>query len=105
MNGTKLSINTLIFIFGATILVPVLLTGVAYADCGVCMSDWGGCAPCAYKADLLRCDLFTASDCDRCAGLDGNRAFDVDHHRGAVVNASNRSTEYRCDLYGCAWIR
>ena len=46
MNGTKLGFFALIFLFSATILVPVLLTDIASADCG------------AYVGDLLRCDLY-----------------------------------------------
>ncbi len=89
MNGTKLGFFALIFLFGATMLVPMLLTDIAAADCGVYTHDYDRCDHCAFDGDLLRCydcsirdyDLSAARDCDHC------------------------TSEYRCDLYGCAWVR
>ena len=89
MNGTKLGFFAVIFLFGTTILVPVLLTDVASADCGAYVSDYQSCGQCAYVGDLLRCDGSAAGDYDRGAGRER------DH----------RVSEYRCTLYGCAWIR
>jgi hypothetical protein len=89
MNGTKLGFFALIFLFGTTILVPVLLTDVASADCGAYVSDYQSCGQCAYVGDLLRCDGSAAGDYDR----------------GAVRERDHRVSEYRCTLYGCAWIR
>ncbi|MGD0400383.1 MAG: hypothetical protein ABSC04_15865 [Syntrophobacteraceae bacterium] len=89
MNGTKLGFFAVIFLFGTTILVPVLLTDVASADCGAYVSDYQSCGQCAYVGDLLRCDGSAAGDYDR----------------GAVRERDHRVSEYRCTLYGCAWIR
>jgi len=88
MNGTKLGFFAVIFLFGTTILVPVLLTDVASADCGAYVSDYQSCGQCAYVGDLLRCDGSAAGDYDR----------------GAVRERDHRVSEYRCTLYGCAWI-
>jgi len=89
MNCTKLGFFAVIFLFGTTILVPVLLTDVASADCGAYVSDYQSCGQCAYVGDLLRCDGSAAGDYDR----------------GAVRERDHRVSEYRCTLYGCAWIR
>jgi hypothetical protein len=89
MNATKLGFFALIFLFSATILVPVVLTDIASADCGAYVSDYNGCGRCAYVGDLLRCDGYAAGDYDRSAFRD------CDHCAG----------EYRCNLYGCGWIR
>ena len=89
MNGTKLGFFTLIFIFGAIILVPVLLTDMASADCGAYVRDDDGCGRCAYDGDLLRCDGCAVPDYDR----------------SAVRDCDHCTSEYRCNLYGCAWIR
>ncbi len=89
MNVTKLGFFAMIFLFGATIVVPVLLTDVASADCGAYVSDHESCVQCAYVGDLLRCD--------------GNAPGDYD--RGAVRDRDHRVVAYRCNLYGCSWIR
>ena len=97
MNGTKLGFFALIFLFSATILVPVLLTDVASADCGAYVRDYDGCAQCAFVGDLLRCGSCAAGV------YDGNAIGDYD--RSAVSDCDNCNSEYRCNLYGCAWIR
>jgi hypothetical protein len=89
MNGTKLGFFALIFLFGAAIPVPVLVTDNASAECGVYVHDYVSCDHCAYVGDLLRCDA--------CAGRD--------YDRSAVSNCDHCTSEYRCNLYGCGWIR
>ncbi len=89
MNSAKLGSFALIFLFGATILVPVLLTDIAAADCGAYVRDCDGCGRCAYVGDLLRCDVCALGDYDR----------------SAVRDCDHCASEYRCNLCGCAWIR
>ena len=79
MNRTKLGFFVLIFLVGATLLVPVLLTGIASASCGVCVADYDRCA----VRDYERCAVRDCDRCDRCASV----------------------SEYRCDLYSCSWTR
>jgi len=90
MNSTKLGFFALIFLFGAIILVPVLSPVIASADCGANAGDYDRGDHCAFNGDLLRCDgsgavheydQSAARDCDHCV------------------------SEYRCNLYGCAWVR
>lgn len=97
MNGTKLGFFGLIFLFGAVILVPVVLAGIASADCGICSNDCDRYYRCAYDGnDLLRCDSSPVSDYDYSAVRD--------YDRNAVRHCDNCAGEYRCDLYGCAWV-
>jgi len=79
MNRTKLGFFVLIFLFGATLLVPVLLTGIASASCGAYARDYDRCAVRDYNRTAVR-------DCDRC-----DRCSSV--------------SEYRCDLNSCSWTR
>jgi len=90
MNSTKFGLFALIFLFGATILVPTLLPDIASADCGANVRDCDRCVDrCAYDGDLLRCDSGAVRDYDR----------------GAAGYCENCASEYRCNLYGCAWGR
>ena len=87
MNRTKLGFFVLIFLFGATLLVPVLLTGIASASCG------------AYARDYDRCAV---RDYDRCAVRDYNRTAVRDCDR---CDRCSSVSEYRCDLNSCSWTR
>ena len=89
MNSTKFGFFALIFLFGLTILVPVLLTNIALADCGVYAHDYDRCDRCAFDGDLLRCDGCAIRDYDL----------------SVVRNCDHCTSEYRCDLYGCGWVR
>ena len=92
MNITKFGFFALMVLFGAAILIPVLLPGIASADCGAngCSYDRG--EQCAFHGDLLRCESNgTVGDFDRTVLRDCD-------------NCSNHN-EYRCSLYGCGWVR
>jgi hypothetical protein len=88
MDGRKLGVFALMFLFGATILVPVLLPDIARADCGAYVRNYNSCDHCAYDGDLLRCDGCAVRDLDR----------------SAVTARDHFNSEYRCNLYGCGWI-
>ena len=89
MNAAKLGFFAPIFLVGSVILVPVLVPHTASADCGACVRD---CDRCAFEGDLLRCG--------GCAG----REYD-----GSAVpplrDCDHCMSEFRCDLYRCAWTR
>ena len=115
MNGRKLSFFTLIFFFGATILVPVLSSDSASADCGAYVRDYDGCGRCVYDGELLRCgdfavrDCYSLHDCDRsgvfscAASLECDRSGALECVRSAGV-WQHCVREYRCNLCGCTWI-
>lgn len=93
MNNKKLGLFALTFFFGAIILLPALTAVSASAQCSICDQGCGtyvrDCDRCVYEGDLLRCNSCDIRDYDRTA------ARDCDHC----------ASEYRCDLYGCTWIR
>ena len=114
MNRTKLGFFVLIFLFGATLLVPVLLTGIASASCGAYARDYDRCAVRDYDRCAVRDYNRTAvRDCDRCVdrcAYDGDllrcdSGAVRDYDRGAAGYCENCASEYRCNLYGCAWGR
>jgi hypothetical protein len=64
------------------------------SDPGV-LSDCDSYTRCAYEGDVLRCDRCAVSDrdlCDRC----------VVSNYGSCVGCTS---EYRCDLCHCGWVR
>jgi len=127
VNRTKLGFFVLIFLVGATLLVPVLLTGIASASCGVCVADYDRCAVRDYERcavrdydrcavrDYERCavrdyDRCAVRDYDRCSVRDYDRCSVRDYERCAVRDCDRCDrcasvSEYRCDLYSCSWTR
>ncbi len=133
MNGPKLRLFTLIFLFGATILVPVLLPAIATADCGAHVRDYDRGSS---GSDLLSCDNSAVRDCERCNvrdcvtcddrdydrpvarngyrcnAIDYNRTSVCDYDRSAVRDYDRSSVRdcdyypirYGCDIYGCYWV-
>jgi hypothetical protein len=101
MNGTKLGFFALIFLFGATMLAPVLVTGIASADCGSFVRDCDNRPVeyhCSYVGDVLRCD-------GGCALRDYDGSTLSYYDGNAVRDRDNFAGEYRCDLCGCGWLR
>ena len=111
MNRTKLGFFVLIFLVGATLLVPVLLTGIASASCGVCVADYDRCAVRDYERCAVRdYDRCAVRDYDRCSVRDYDRCSVRDYERCAVRDCDRCDrcasvSEYRCDLYSCSWTR
>jgi hypothetical protein len=124
MNGTRVGFLGLILLFGAAFLVPANLTGIARAapawmgDLAVVQMldspsdyrwmgtwdpvydyDWQRHYSTAYVRDCDRCavryyDRSAARDCDRCAA-----------HYSDRCDSYPYATDYRCDLFGCGWVR
>ncbi len=90
MNHTKLGLFALVLLFGATILVPVLLTGTASAECSSCACNTSpALIGCAYDGDVLHCDACALRDYDQSAARD----------------TGQWTGEYTCNLCGCGWTR
>jgi hypothetical protein len=89
MNGAKFGSISLMLLFAAMVLVPVLAPQIASADCGgACVRDYDRCAHCVYEGDLLRCGSCNFRDYDR----------------GSIRDCDTCFSEYRCNLYHCGWI-
>jgi hypothetical protein len=86
--------------------------GVVYVRdcdaCATCAGNYNRCAACAGNYDSCdRCaarywDRSAARDCDLCAARDNGRCD------RCVVRDLDRypySSDYRCDLFGCGWVR
>ncbi|MGA2403674.1 MAG: hypothetical protein ABSG91_18525 [Syntrophobacteraceae bacterium] len=133
MNGRKPGLFALIFLFGATLLVPAFLTDIASAQCtwldnltivqGIYNPndykwqgtwdprfdpDWQAHYGVTYARDCDRCERSAVRDCDDC----GHRAVrDCDRCGHNAVRDCDRCARspdvsgFRCDLYGCAWVR
>jgi hypothetical protein len=83
MNYSKLGFMTLIFLIGATILVPVFSVDIASASCGACAAAgdhdrYGGCA----VRDYDRHDSGDCGSCERCS----------------------TTSHFSCGVYRCSWV-
>lgn len=90
----------LVVFLAATLMVPLLFTTIASANCGGSLSRYGQCF---YRDGLLVCGTCAlphpesgASPCDRCGA--GYRC----HANNCAVSRGCADT-YSCDLCGCSW--
>ena len=97
MRGARPGLFALMALLGTTIMVALLLAGVARADCGGPVSKYGQCT---YEGDLLVCGTcalhYSKSDCDRCGA-----GYLCQSKSCAVL--SRCAEQYTCDLCGCSW--
>ncbi len=121
MPGKKFGFSALTFILASAIFVPVLLTGIASAECSAINSliavqlfnnpndyKWHGSWDPRFDSDWqTRYRISYVRDCDvgdndRCAAgdCDRNVARDCDRCQHCPLVSG-----YRCDLYGCGWVR
>ena len=128
MPGRKFGFLALTFIMASAVLVPALLTGIASAECSAVNSlttvqlfnnpndykwqrDWDPRFDSDWQTHY-RISYVSNSEvsCNRCAAGDYDRNAARDCDRCAVRDSDRRQrcplvSDYRCDLFGCGWVR
>jgi hypothetical protein len=126
MPGKKFGFLALTFILMSAVVVPALLTDIAYAECSVLNSvtavqlfhnpndyRWQGSWDPRLDFDWqTRYGTYRVSSCDvidtgRSAARDTDRSAARDTDRSAARDCDRRGSVsgYRCDLWGCDWTR
>ncbi len=100
MNGRKLGTSALIFLFGATLLVPALITDIASAQ-----NSWMNNVFTFQSFDNLNDNKWEGTwdpqyDSDWQAHYGTACPHDCD-----LCERNSSPSHFRCGLYGCAWVR
>lgn len=100
MRGTNLRLFALRVLLSTTILVPLLLTGIASARSQAPLSQYGRCT---YQGDLLVCGPCALHDATSAVGARERcgAAYRCKSNNCAVL--SRCAEQYTCDLCGCSW--